>query len=45
VLGAGGVERVVEIKLGEAAKANFETSVAAVRELLVACRGIEPSLG
>ena len=45
VLGAGGVERVVEIKLGEAAKANFEASVAAVRELLVACRGIEPSLG
>jgi len=44
VLGAGGVERVVEVRLGEAAKANFETSVAAVRELLVACRGIEPSL-
>ena len=45
VLGEGGVERVVEIKLGEAAKANFGTSVAAVRELLVACKGIEPSLG
>jgi len=45
VIGEGGVERVVEIKLGAAAKANFDASVAAVRELLVACRGIEPGLG
>jgi malate dehydrogenase len=44
VIGEGGVERVVEIKLGDKAKAGFDVSVAAVRELLVACRGIEPGL-
>jgi malate dehydrogenase len=45
VIGAGGVERIVEIALKPEAKANFEVSVAAVRELLVACRAIDPSLG
>jgi len=45
VLGAGGVERVVEIALDATAKANFEVSVDAVKELLVACKGIDPSLG
>jgi malate dehydrogenase len=44
VIGAGGVERIVEIALDDEAKANFQVSVDAVRELLVACRGIEPSL-
>jgi malate dehydrogenase len=44
VLGAGGVERVVEIELGEEAKANFQVSVDAVKELLEACKGLEPSL-
>src|ERR1044072_2993534 len=38
VIGAGGGERIVEIELDEAAKANFQVSVDAVRELLVACR-------
>ena len=33
VLGAGGVERVVEIKLNDEEKAGFDKSVAAVREL------------
>ena len=45
VLGAGGVERVVEIKLNDTAKAGFDKSVASVRELVAACKGIEPSLG
>jgi len=45
VIGAGGVERIVEIELNETAKANFDKSVAAVRELLVACKGIDGSLG
>src|SRR6478736_5089447 len=40
VIGAGGVERIVEIELNESAKANFDVSVEAVRELLVACKGI-----
>jgi len=44
VIGAGGVERIVEIELNKAAQANFDTSVAAVKELLEACRGIDESL-
>jgi malate dehydrogenase len=44
VIGAGGVERIVEIELDEAAKANFQVSVEAVKELLVACKGIDSSL-
>jgi len=45
VIGAGGVERIVEIELNEAAKKNFDKSVDAVKELLVACKGIDPALG
>src|SRR5688572_20536564 len=45
VIGAGGVERIVEIELNESAKVNFDVSVAAVRELLVACKGIDSNLG
>ncbi len=45
VIGAGGVERIVEIELNEAAKANFDVSVEAVKELLVACKSIDGSLG
>jgi len=45
VIGAGGVERIVEIALDAEAKANFQLSVDAVRELVAACKGIEPSLG
>ena len=45
VIGAGGVERIVEIPLDAKAKAGFNKSVAAVRELLVACQAIDASLG
>src|SRR6188768_1109875 len=45
VLGAGGVEKVVEIDLNATAKANFDVSVEAVKELLVACKGIDANLG
>ena len=45
VIGAGGAEKVVEIKLGDEAKANLQVSVDAVKELLVACKGIDSSLG
>jgi malate dehydrogenase len=45
VIGAGGVEKIVEIDLKPEAKANFQVSVDAVRELLTACKGIDPSLG
>ncbi|TFI58799.1 malate dehydrogenase [Sphingomonas parva] len=44
VIGAGGVERIVEIGLDDQAKQNFQVSVDAVKELLVACKGIDPSL-
>ncbi len=44
VLGASGVERIVEIELNPDAKANFDKSVDAVKELLVACRQIDGSL-
>jgi len=45
IIGAGGVEQVVEIELNEEAKANLQVSVDAVKELLVACKGIDSSLG
>jgi malate dehydrogenase len=45
VIGAGGVEKIVEVKLSDEAKANLQVSVDAVKELLVACKGIDESLG
>jgi malate dehydrogenase len=45
VIGEGGVERVAEIALNAEAKANFDKSVDAVKDLLVACKGIDPALG
>jgi malate dehydrogenase len=44
VLGAGGVERIVEIELDAEARKNFGVSVDAVKELLVACKQIDGSL-
>ncbi|WP_343526688.1 malate dehydrogenase [Sphingomonas sp.] len=44
VIGAGGVEKVVEVNLSDEAKANLQVSVDAVKELLVACKGIDESL-
>src|SRR5688500_11102418 len=44
VIGAEGVERIVEIQLDDTAKANFQVSVDAVKELLVACKAIDGSL-
>jgi len=44
VIGAGGVERIVEIQLNESAQENFNVSVEAVRELLEACKQIDGSL-
>lgn len=45
VIGAGGIEKVVEINLNAEEKAMFETSVAAVQGLVDACKTIDPSLG
>ena len=44
VIGAGGVERMIEIALDEAEKAMFAKSVAAVHTLMEACKGINPAL-
>jgi malate dehydrogenase len=44
VIGAGGIERVVEITLDRAERAMFDKSVEAVRGLVEACRKIDPSL-
>ena len=44
IIGAGGVEQIVEIELDEEAKGYLQVSVDAVKELLVACKGIDPSL-
>ena len=41
MIGAGGVERVVEIELNTAEKAMFDKSVAAVRGLIDAVRKIQ----
>ena len=44
IIGAGGVEEVIEIELNETAKAGLQVSIDAVKELLVACKAIDPSL-
>jgi malate dehydrogenase len=44
VLGAGGVERVIEIDLDRGERAMFEKSVEAVRSLCEACTRIQPAL-
>ena len=44
VIGAGGVERIVEIELNDQARQNFQVSVDAVKELLEACKQIDGSL-
>ena len=43
-IGAGGVEKIIEIDLDAAAKQNLRASVDAVKELLVACKQIDNSL-
>ena len=44
VIGAGGVERVVEIKLNSEENAMFQKSVDAVKGLVAACKGIDATL-
>ncbi len=45
ILGAGGVERIVEIELDKQERAAFDKSVAAVRDLVAAVKNIDPELG
>ena len=44
VIGAGGIEKVVEIKLDKDEQAMFDNSVKAVKGLVEACKGIDSSL-
>ncbi|PKP73525.1 MAG: malate dehydrogenase [Alphaproteobacteria bacterium HGW-Alphaproteobacteria-6] len=44
ILGAGGVERIVDIKMTRDEQAMFDKSVEAVRGLVAACKGIDPTL-
>jgi len=44
VIGAGGVERIVELQLDATERAMFDKSVDAVRGLIDACRKLEPRL-
>ena len=45
VIGAKGVERIVEIELNSSERAMFEKSAAAVQGLVEACKKIAPNLG
>ena len=44
VIGAKGVERIVEIELNGAERAMFEKSVGSVQGLVEACKKIAPNL-
>jgi malate dehydrogenase len=44
VIGAKGVERIVEIQLDKDERANFEKSVTAVKGLVDACKALAPNL-
>jgi malate dehydrogenase len=45
VIGANGIERVIEFPMDEAETAMFAKSVESVQGLIAACKTIEPSLG
>ncbi len=44
VIGAGGIEKIINIKLSAEEQAGFDKSVAAVKGLVEACKAIDPSL-
>jgi malate dehydrogenase len=44
VIGAGGVERIVEINLNDEEQAMFDHSVESVKGLVSACKGLAPDL-
>ena len=44
VIGAGGIERVVEISMDKDEQTMFDNSVNAVKGLVEACKGIDNSL-
>ncbi len=44
VIGANGVERIIEISFDDSEKAMFAKSLASVRGLMEACAAINPAL-
>jgi malate dehydrogenase len=44
IIGAGGIERIVDIKMTKDEQAMFDKSVDAVKGLVEACKGIDSSL-
>ena len=44
LIGAGGVEKIVDLELSAEEKTGFDKSVASVKGLLEACKTIAPSL-
>ena len=44
IIGAGGIEKVVDIKLNKDEQVMFDKSVDAVKGLVTACKGIDPTL-
>ena len=44
VIGASGVERIVEVELNDDEKAMFKKSIESVDGLIKACKTIQPSL-
>ena len=44
IIGSGGVEKIIELKLSAEEKKNFEKSVEAVKELFNAAKKVDPSL-
>ncbi len=45
IIGAGGIERIVDIKLNKGEQAMFDKSVEAVKGLVDACKAIDSNLG
>ena len=44
IIGAGGIERIVDIKLNKDEQAMLDKSIDAVKGLVAACKGIDPTL-
>ena len=44
VIGSNGVEKIIEIKLNNEEKINFENSIKAVQDLFNAAKKIDPNL-
>ena len=44
IIGAGGVEKIIEINLSAEEKINFEKSIKAVKDLFDAAKKIDPNL-